>query len=169
MENGVMEVIEDPNDPANFSVRDLVNAVRNYDVPIPEELESEEEQFPSDDEGIEEEAGVISWRKKGNNWDAVSVNRGSLIPKDDPKVTKSRIYSGGLQNFNIRQEVIEDPNDPANYSVRDLVNAERNYDVPVPEELEVEDNQLSSEDEGIESDLEVIKNIMENLPEDPFQ
>lgn len=41
--------------------------------------------------------------------------------------------------------------------------------MPVPEELEVEDNQLSSEDEGIESDLEVIKNIMENLPEDPFQ
>lgn len=41
--------------------------------------------------------------------------------------------------------------------------------MPVPEELEVEDNQLSSEDEGIESDLEVIKNVMENLLEDPFQ
>lgn len=98
----------------------------------------------------------------------MSVNRGSLILKEDSKVTKSRIFEGGLQNFNFHQQVIEDPNDPANFSVRDLVNAVRNYDVPIPEELESEEEQFPSDDEGIEEGLEVFENVVDNLPDDLF-
>ncbi|KAK7574049.1 hypothetical protein V9T40_011240 [Parthenolecanium corni] len=97
--------------------------------------------------------------------DLVSVNRNCLLLTETDMPVQSWLFAGGQKNLKNEQL-------PVNYSVRNLIQTVRDFDLSMHEAMdeEIEDEleeELISDDEGLGEDA--TQYMMDDLPEDPEQ
>lgn len=108
---------------------------------------------------------LVGDRRVSMTRDLVSVNRNCLLLTETDMPVQSWLFAGGQKNLKNEQL-------PVNYSVRNLIQTVRDFDLSMHEAMdeEIEDEleeELISDDEGLGEDA--TQYMMDDLPEDPEQ